>query len=115
MTASIFFRELSTSFLMTAALIIVIAFSVFSGPALVPWSSWDAVHSQLWKVNVVTNPDVLNTKRLEWWLFFAVSLLYILLLFTIGEEARDAFRWVVPQLKKKRQFPKLQNLQLPLL
>jgi hypothetical protein len=100
---------------MTAALIVVIAFSVFSAPALVPWSSWDAVHSHLWKINIVTDVEGLNAKQLEWWLFFVISVFYILLLFTIGEEARDAFRWVIRQLVKKREFPKLHDLQLPLL
>lgn len=114
-TSSIFFRQLSTSFVMTTVLIVSIALSIFATPAWIPWSSWGAVHSQLWKINIVTDAEGLNAKRFQWWLFFAVSVLYIFLLFTVGEESRDAFRWVVQQLRKDRQLPKLRGLQLPLL
>lgn len=114
-TSSIFFRQLSTSFIMAVVLIIVVIFSVFSTPALVPWSSWDAVHSLLWKVNILTDAEHLNHKRVEWWIFFAVSVLYIFLSFSMGEETRDGARWVALQLRKKRQLPKMRKLHLPLL
>lgn len=114
-TSSIFFRQLSTILIMTVVLLVTVIFSVFSAPALVPWSSWSAVHSLLWKVNVVTAAEQLNNKRVGWWIFFTVSVLYIFLSFSMGEETRDGFRWVVLQLRKKRQLPKMRKLHLPLL
>jgi len=100
---------------MAATLLLVFAFSVFSFPALQPWDSWGSVHSHIWQVNIVDSVEKFKAIQLEWWGVFAISAVYILASFAIGEESRDAFKWITKQLTNQRRAPEVPKLHLPLL
>ncbi|KAF5378592.1 hypothetical protein D9615_007161 [Tricholomella constricta] len=81
LTASIFVRRVAVS--------IITTFSGFR-----PWTSWASVHANITAVDVVQSRDDIKSIQLVWWGVPAVSIVYILLSFTVGEETRDAFRWI---------------------
>ncbi|KDR78091.1 hypothetical protein GALMADRAFT_245094 [Galerina marginata CBS 339.88] len=60
------------------------------------------------KVEVVQSQTDIKNVQFAWWTSFTVSVMYILLCFIIGEEARDSYRWIVGQVTKKREFPRLE-------
>ncbi len=115
MTSSIFFRRLSTCLSMTTAFTLILAFSLFFFSPSLPWSSWKSVHSHLSEVKIVTSADEIKVIQFTWWAVFALSALYVVLSFVLGEEARDAFKSVVEHFKKKREAPHVRKLILPLL
>ncbi|KAG5652720.1 hypothetical protein H0H81_003971 [Sphagnurus paluster] len=70
-----------------------------------PWLSWASVHADIAAVKIVQSPDDINSFQLSWWGIPAVSMVYIFLSFILGEEARDAFRWIcgtIVQISKWR-------------
>jgi hypothetical protein len=58
-------------------------------------------------VEIVQAEGDVNDVQFAWWSSFAISVIYIVLSFTIGEEARDSYRWVREQLSRERKIPKL--------
>ncbi|KAF8963271.1 pheromone A receptor-domain-containing protein [Flammula alnicola] len=121
MDPSLFFRRLATCVILTGALCILSFSALFSVPKSEPWTSWASVHALMNQVNIVqvqenvdpTEPHGdLTSIQVAWWGIFVVSVVYILQSFTIGEEARDAFRWIGEQVTRKRDLPR--RLVLPI-
>lgn len=120
MTSSLFYRRLATCMIMTGALSILNFSALFSIPKYKPWISWASVHATLAQVNIVKdeiNPDPtmphgdFKNIQITWWGIFVISVVYILLSFAIGEEARDAYKWIVKQASQKKTLPR--RLVLP--
>jgi pheromone a factor receptor len=101
MTTSLFIRQLATSLLMVGVAILITLFSFFSVPVFRPWVSWASVHSQFSVIDLVRNSDEIRGFKLQWWGLFVLSVVYILLSFTLGEEARDAFKWARSLIQKR--------------
>jgi pheromone a factor receptor len=110
-TASLFIRRIAISLIMTGSLCLVCVFSVLSISTFESWTSWSAVHADFSVINVVTSPDDVGSIRLTWWSIPTVSIIYIILSFVIGEEVRDASKWIrkmVSRVDKPRSvFPML--------
>ncbi|KAF9468429.1 pheromone A receptor-domain-containing protein [Collybia nuda] len=112
LTSSLFVRRIATSFFTTGALFIVTLFSVFTISGFKPWTSWVSVHSQITVISIVQiRPDV-RSIQLVWWGVPVVSLVYIILSFTIGEELRDSAKWIHKVLTTKPK-PKVEEEMLP--
>lgn len=86
---------------MLGAALLITLFSFFSVPVFRPWVSWASVHSQFSVIDVVRNSDETKGIQLQWWGVLALSVVYILLSFTLGEEARDAFKWARSLIQKR--------------
>jgi pheromone a factor receptor len=120
MTSSLFYRRLATCFTMTGALSILNFSALFSIPKYKPWISWASVHATLAQVNIVKeeidpDPTMPNNGfkniQITWWGIFAISVVYIVLSFAIGEEARDAYKWIASQASQKKTLHR--SLVLP--
>lgn len=109
MTSSVFFRRLSICLSMTTALIFIFSLSLFFWS---PSFTWSSVQSD---VRIVTSAEEIKIIRFAWWACFALSAMYIILSFFLGEEGRDALKLVVEQFKKEREAPHMRKLILPLL
>lgn len=107
MTSSFFYRRLATCIILAGSLTLISLSSLFSIHSFQSWVSWDSVHASMGTVEIVQVEDDVNNVRFAWWSTFAISVVYIVLSFIIGEEARDSYRWVHEQLTRKRQMPKL--------
>lgn len=115
MTASIFYRQVAICLIMTGFFAILNFAALFSIPNM-PWVSFAAVHANMTKVSIVKedfnpDPDMPNVdfKNIEatWWGIFAISIIFVILSFAIGEEARDAYKWIVKQVtQRKPRLPK---------
>lgn len=89
------------------SLILISLSSLFSVHSFQSWVSWDSVHASMGTVEILQAEDDINDVQFAWWSTFAISVIYIVLSFVIGEEARDSYRWVHEQLTRKREVPKL--------
>lgn len=108
LTASIFVRRVTVSLVMTCLLFVVSLFSVFSVSGYRTWTSWQSVHANITVINVVQSRDDIKSRQLAWWGVPVVSIVFILLSLVIGEETRDAGKWIrgrVVQLHKWRPRP----------
>ncbi|KAF8060136.1 pheromone A receptor-domain-containing protein [Lyophyllum atratum] len=108
LTSSLFVRRVTVSITTTCLLFVVSLFSVFSVSGFRPWVSWSSVHASMTVVDVVQSRDDIKSIQLTWWGIPAVSIVYIILSFTIGQEARDSFKWIrgrVRQIRKWRPRP----------
>lgn len=101
-----FIRRLTICMTMTVCIGLISIFSFFFVPTFLPWVSWDSVHAQISQINVVTSSADIKIIQLAWWSLFALSILYILFTFTLGQETRDAFKWICEQVTKERELPK---------
>lgn len=104
MKPSIFFRRLATTMIVTGITAVTIIFSLFTIPALQPWTSWEAVHADLGRINIVAVDRDINNIHINWWTLFSISALYILLSLLIGEETRDSYRWLATQFSRRNQI-----------
>ena len=102
-TSSIFFRRLSTCFVTNTVIFMIGFFSLFSAPSIEPWTSWSSVHARMWIIQVLASTDDIRPLQLVWWSVPIVSIVYLLLLFTIGEETRDVIKYLRELYKK---YPK---------
>lgn len=107
MTSSLFYRRLATCMVIAGSLILISLSSLFSVHSFQSWVSWDSVHASMGTVEILQAEDDINDVQFAWWSTFAISVIYIVLSFVIGEEARDSYRWVHEQLTRKREVPKL--------
>jgi pheromone a factor receptor len=73
---------------------VVTLFSLFSINVTESFPAWASVHSQISKVQVVTVPDDVRQIVLAWWGVPVVSIVYLVLLYAIGEESRDISKWL---------------------
>lgn len=103
MTSSSFFRCLVVSLGTTITAGLVYIFCSFSGPALHPWS-WAADPESMSKVNIVSSKSEVTSIQVAWWGGFVISILYLVLSFCLGEEARDIFQWIRKQATRERHF-----------
>ena len=124
MTSSIFYRRLAMCLIMTGSLDVLSFSALFSVPRGKPWISFSSVHATMGIIRIVQpdhdtdinspHGDLLSI-QIAWWGMFVVTVIYITLSFAIGEESRDAYRWIKAQsskmLKKKPSAPR--NLLLP--
>jgi pheromone a factor receptor len=114
-TASLFIRRIAISFIMTESLCLVCLFSVLSISKFESWTLWSAVHAEFSVINVVTSPDDVVGIQLPWWGIPALSIMYIFLSFVIGEEVRDASKWLremVFRVERRRTlFPMVLPIQ----
>ncbi|KIM42054.1 hypothetical protein M413DRAFT_445226 [Hebeloma cylindrosporum] len=107
MTSSLFYRRLTTCMILAGSLTLISLSSLFSVHNFQPWISWDFVHASMATVEIVQFEDDVRNVQFAWWSTFAVSVIYIVLSFAIGEEARDSYRRLHDQFTRKRQLPKL--------
>ena len=107
MTSSLFYRRLATSMSLAGSLTLISLSSLFSVHTSQSWTSWDSVHASMPTVEVVQLQVDVSVVQFAWWSIFAISVLYILLSFIIGEEARESYRWIHEQLTRERNIPKL--------
>ena len=109
MNSSSFFRCLIISMSTTITAGLVYIFCSFFGPVLHPWS-WATVHASMSEVNIVSSHDELGSIQLAWWGGFTITVLYLLLLFCLGEETWDIFIWI----RKKATRSNLKRFVLPM-
>ena len=107
MTSSLFYRRLSTCMILAVSITLISLSSLFSIHSFQSWVSWNSAHASMGTVEIVQTEDDVHNIQFAWWSTFSISVLYILLSFIIGEEARDSYRWVRKQLTRERQMPKL--------
>ncbi|KAH9476716.1 Pheromone B beta 1 receptor [Psilocybe cubensis] len=112
MTASQFNRQLIICMTMAGSLVLLNLSTLFSIHSFEPWTSWSSVHAFMTKIEIIKNSSDVKTVQFLWWSMFAISVLYIILLFAIAEDGRDLYRWVREQATRKRKFPR--RLELPL-
>nr|QQL12038.1 mating-type protein STE3.s1 [Hypsizygus marmoreus] len=108
LNTSLFVRRIAVSLLTTCTIFIVSLFSVFSISGFRPWTSWASVHAEFAVIDVVQSRDDIKSIQLAWWGIPAVSIVYILLSFLVGEEARDAAKWIrgiIIEMSKPRPRP----------
>lgn len=124
LTSSIFYRRLAMCLIMTGSLCVLSFSALFSVPRGKPWISFASVHATMGMIRIV-QPDYdtdVNTPhgdllsiQIAWWGMFVVTVIYVSLSFAIGEESRDAYRWIKAGasriLKKKPSLPR--DLILP--
>ncbi|TFK32934.1 pheromone A receptor-domain-containing protein [Crucibulum laeve] len=113
MTSSLFLRRLVTVFSLTTVMALIMLFSIFSTPVTETWSSWDVVHTNMANIRIVWSPDDMLSIHLVWWGFFVLSVLHILISFTIGEESRDAFKWIRGKIVDHSRKSAQRQLLLP--
>uniref|UniRef100_A0A8H7XK66 Pheromone receptor n=1 Tax=Psilocybe cubensis TaxID=181762 RepID=A0A8H7XK66_PSICU len=112
MTASQFNRQLIICMTMAGSLVLLNLSTLFSIHSFEPWTSWSSVHAFMTKIEIIKNSSDVKTVQFLWWSMFAISVLYIILLFAIAEDGRDLYRWIREQATRKRKFPR--RLELPL-
>lgn len=103
MNASSFYRCLFISMTTTITTGLVSLLKSFSGPSLHPWS-WTAAHASMSEVDIVSSRDQFASIQLSWWGGFVVTVLYLLLSYSLGEETRDIFKWIRQKTTRKDQF-----------
>jgi len=106
-SSSLFFRRLATCMSLSGSFTLISLSSLFSIHNFQSWTSWDSVHASMGTVEVVQVEDDVKVVQFAWWSMFAISVLYILFSFIIGEEGRDLYRWIHEQLTRERQVPRL--------
>lgn len=94
MTSSLFSRQLAMTLIISGVLTIISLFTMFSPPVFKPWSSWSAVHVALSQVDIITLPTEIKGIQLTWWGIPVVSIVHILLSFSVGEEIRDILNFI---------------------
>ncbi|KAF9522498.1 hypothetical protein CPB83DRAFT_864350 [Crepidotus variabilis] len=100
--------------LTTATILVIRIFSLFLNPRFVPWVSWEATHANLSQVEIVTSTIGIRASLFEWWSVFAVSVIFVILAYLLGEETRDVGQWIRVQGRKKRSPLGIRKLVLPL-
>lgn len=100
MTSSSFKRYLVIYMTTTIAAGLVSLLSTISGPSLHPWS-WATVHASMSEVHIVSSPDQLGSIKLAWWGGFVVTVLYLLLSYSLGEETRDILKWIKRKITRE--------------
>lgn len=113
-TGSLFIRRIATSFIMTGSLFLVGLFSVLSLSTFESWTSWSDVHAEFSVINIVTSPADVKTIQVAWWGIPTLSIIYILLSFTIGEEVRDAAKWIYEVMSRVGTPRPVFSLELPI-
>lgn len=123
MDSSLFIRRLVTCLIVTGAFAIINFGLLFSIPNYSSWISWALTHKDISIIQIIQPPAVIDpdvpqsklvTAQIGWWGFFIVSLGYIILSFTIGEESRDAIKWIRKQFDEKKNRTTPRQLVLPL-
>ncbi|KAF8630086.1 hypothetical protein AX17_005484 [Amanita inopinata Kibby_2008] len=76
-------------------------FTTFTTPSTGIEFSWASIHADLHVIRIITSDKENPSIRYIWWGLCVVSLLYILLSFSLGEEPRDAIKWIVTHCSKK--------------
>ena len=104
MATSFFFRRIVTVVALTAVLTVVNLFALFSPPTIVPWVSWDSVHEHSGQIKIITQGDEVANAELMWWSIPVTSLAYIFLSFVVGEETRDAWKWIAKTYTSFRAY-----------
>ncbi|KAF8629344.1 hypothetical protein AX15_003495 [Amanita polypyramis BW_CC] len=94
-----FFHRLAVTILMSSILFMIVLFSMFTGVTKAK-VSWALIHANFHVVQVITSGTVSLRIKLTWWSLRILSLIYILLVFTL-EEGRDVLQSV------KSWWPKL--------
>ncbi|KAF9007129.1 hypothetical protein BDQ17DRAFT_1423203 [Cyathus striatus] len=97
------YRRLAISISLTVVIIVFLIVSVASMPILEAWISFAQVHVDITEINIVQVPSLISTLKRTWWGIFAVSIVYLVLLVTLGEETRDMYKWIVKRLTKLRR------------
>lgn len=113
-TYSIFNRRLTICMVTTVVLTVTRIFILFLNPTFVPWVSWNSAHAEFTQIKIATSKNDVGPIKCDWWGIFAVSVVFILLSYILGEETRDIGVWVWAQLRKKREPLHLRGLILPL-
>ena len=104
MTFSSFFRSLVIYMATTIIASLVYLFCSFFGPPFRPWS-WKTVHASMSEIDIVTSQsDEMESIRLAWWGGFVITVLYLLLSISLGDEVRDIFKWVKKQAAREQHF-----------
>ncbi|KAF9555099.1 hypothetical protein CPC08DRAFT_145587 [Agrocybe pediades] len=107
MNSSIVTRRLVTCMVIAIASVLIRLASLFTISSFQSWTSLREVHRLMFKIEVVKAPADVTNFRLNWWSLLVISVLYLILAFAIGEEARDIYRWVWKEMKKERHMPRL--------
>ena len=115
LTASLFIRRIAFAFIMTGSLCLVGLFSALSLSTFKSWASWSDIHTEFSVIKIVTSPTDVRSIQLTWWGIPTVSIVYILLSFVIGEEARDAAKWICKMVSRAKTsrpaFPTMLPMQ----
>ncbi|KAF4623146.1 hypothetical protein D9613_002290 [Agrocybe pediades] len=111
MNSSIVTRRLVTCMVIAIASVLIRLASLFTISSFQSWTSLREVHRLMFKIEVVKVPADVTNFRFNWWSLLVISVLYLILAFAIGEEARDIYRWVWKEMKKERHMP---HFSLPL-
>ncbi|KAG6916883.1 hypothetical protein DXG01_004792 [Tephrocybe rancida] len=114
MGSSIFIRRIAITIITTAVLFVVSLFSVFTISGFLPWTSWAAVHANFTTINVAHSVNETRSIKLVWAGVPIVSIFYIALTLALGEETRDAYRWIGGRIRKIPQWRPRPLVLLPL-
>ncbi|KAG6839246.1 hypothetical protein H0H87_001346, partial [Tephrocybe sp. NHM501043] len=113
-TSSMFIRRLSTIIIITCVLFVVSLFSVFTISRFLPWTTWSAAHANFASINVVRSEEEMRSIKLVWVGVPVVSLVYVALILVLGEEARDAYKWIRDRVREMPQWRPRPLMLLPL-
>ncbi|KAG6860871.1 hypothetical protein C0995_006551 [Termitomyces sp. Mi166 len=112
-TYSTFIRRLTITIITSAVLFVVSLFSVFTISQFIPYTSWSAAHIEFITINIVRDADTTRSIKLVWLGVPTVTLVYIALVLALGEETRDAFKWICGRVSKLPKWRPRPLLLLP--
>ncbi|KAG6899199.1 hypothetical protein C0993_012365 [Termitomyces sp. T159_Od127] len=112
-TSSTFIRRLAITTITSSVLFVISLFSIFSISEFIPYTSWSTVHAEFTIINIVRDTNTARSIEILWLEVPIVSLLYITLVLTFGEETRDAFKWTRDHVSKIPKWHPRPLLLLP--
>ncbi|KAG7085963.1 hypothetical protein E1B28_003488 [Marasmius oreades] len=107
---SLYLRRITSVFILTIVTITFSVFILFTRSDFRSFAYWEALHAHFKEIFVLGPSPDRSLAKMMWWLIPTVSIAYILLWITVGEDVRD----VVKALRSgKVTFPSLPRPVLP--
>ncbi|KAK1217044.1 hypothetical protein PQX77_020318 [Marasmius sp. AFHP31] len=110
MSSSLYLRQTISVLVLTLAITTISIFTLFARTDFRSFASWEALHIQFTKIFVLGETPDHKLALMMWWLTPVVSIAYVFLWLTVGQDFRD----VVKAMKEGEiTFPALPRPHLP--
>ncbi|KAJ8075729.1 hypothetical protein PM082_021359 [Marasmius tenuissimus] len=110
MSSSLYLRRMISVLVLTLAVTTISIFTLFARTDFRSFASWEALHIQFTKIFVLGESPDHKLALMMWWLTPVVSIAYVFLWLTVGQDLRD----VVKAMKEGEiTFPSLPRPRLP--